>query len=150
MVSETKPLLSEGIPSAQFTRALHRPSSSPVTTLPQAIAHRGYKALYPENTLLAFRAALDAGAHALETDLHLTKDGVVVLSHDGTLKRCFGVDKKINECEWEYVSSLETIREPRQRMPRLSDLLEFLAEGGKERESIWVLLDIKVGPGGAV
>uniref|UniRef100_L2G5N2 Glycerophosphoryl diester phosphodiesterase n=1 Tax=Colletotrichum fructicola (strain Nara gc5) TaxID=1213859 RepID=L2G5N2_COLFN len=124
MVSETKPLLSEGIPSgtsttylplfsfykaneptscaAQFTRALQRPSSSPATTLPQAIAHRGYKALYPENTLLAFRAALDAGAHALETDLHLTKDGVVVLSHDGTLKRCFGVDKKINECEWEY------------------------------------------------
>ncbi|KAH0424494.1 glycerophosphoryl diester phosphodiesterase [Colletotrichum camelliae] len=165
MVSETKPLLSEGIPSgtstaglplfsfykandptscaAQFTRALQRPSSSPATTLPQAIAHRGYKALYPENTLLAFRAALDAGAHALETDLHLTKDGVVVLSHDGTLKRCFGVDKKINECEWEYVSSLETIREPRQRMPRLSDLLEFLAEGGKERESVWVLLDIK-------
>ncbi|KAF4911370.1 Phosphatidylglycerol phospholipase C [Colletotrichum viniferum] len=164
MVSETKPLLSEGIPSgtsttylpifsfykandpiscaAQFTRALQRPSS-PATTLPQAIAHRGYKALYPENTLLAFRAALDAGAHALETDLHLTKDGVVVLSHDGTLKRCFGVDKKINECEWEYVSSLETIREPRQRMPRLSDLLEFLAEGGKERESVWVLLDIK-------
>ncbi|KAI8242538.1 hypothetical protein K4K55_010200 [Colletotrichum sp. SAR 10_96] len=143
MVSETKPLLSEGIPSAQFTRALQRPSSSPATTLPQAIAHRGYKALYPENTLLAFRAALDAGAHALETDLHLTKDGVVVLSHDGTLKRCFGVDKKINECEWEYVSSLETICEPRQRMPRLSDLLEFLAEGGKERESVWVLLDIK-------
>lgn len=74
----------------------------------------------------------------------------MVLSHDGTLKRCFGVDKKINECEWEYVSSLETIREPRQRMPRLSDLLEFLAEGGKERESVWVLLDIKVGSFGAV
>lgn len=74
----------------------------------------------------------------------------MVLSHDGTLKRCFGVDKKINECEWEYVSSLETIREPRQRMPQLSDLLEFLAEGGKERESVWVLLDIKVGSFGAV
>lgn len=48
---------------------------------PQAIAHRGYKARFPENTLAAFRGAVDVGAHAIETDLHLSKDGVVVLSH---------------------------------------------------------------------
>ena len=48
---------------------------------PQAIAHRGYKARYPENTLLAFSKAVDAGAHALETDIHITRDGEVVLSH---------------------------------------------------------------------
>lgn len=160
-MSETKPLLPEDPPTgtspsrrrlraiaadrhirtALFTRAFS--STSPaLSTLPQAIAHRGYKALYPENTLLAFRAALEAGAHALETDLHLSKDGVVVLSHDGTLKRCYGVDAKINECDWEYLSTLETIMEPRQRMPRLVDLLGFLAEDG--REKTWVLLDIKV------
>nr|XP_036589265.1 glycerophosphoryl diester phosphodiesterase [Colletotrichum truncatum]KAF6801270.1 glycerophosphoryl diester phosphodiesterase [Colletotrichum truncatum] len=140
MRPETKPLL-EG-PAAPFTRALDQSnSSSSSSKLPQAIAHRGYKALYPENTLLAFRAALEVGAHALETDLHLSKDGVVVLSHDGTLKRCFGVDAKINECDWEYLKTLQTIREPRQQMPRLVDLLEFLAVEG--REDIWVLLDIK-------
>ncbi|KAK7454331.1 glycerophosphoryl diester phosphodiesterase [Colletotrichum acutatum] len=135
--------------TAHFTSAL------PLTTkptrggdrggaqLPQAIAHRGFKAQYPENTLLAFRAALDeAGAHALETDLHLSRDGVVVLSHDGNLKRCFGIeDKKINECDWEYLKTLETVREPKQRMPRLEDLLGLLAEEG--REGVWVLLDIK-------
>lgn len=49
--------------------------------LPQAIAHRGYKAAYPENTLGAFRGAVGVGSHAIETDLHLSKDGVVVLSH---------------------------------------------------------------------
>jgi len=49
--------------------------------LPQAIAHRGYKAKYAENTLAAFRGAVEVGAHALETDIHLTKDEVVVLSH---------------------------------------------------------------------
>jgi glycerophosphoryl diester phosphodiesterase len=49
--------------------------------LPQSIAHRGYKAEYPENTMDAFRAAVAIGAHAIETDLHLTKDKVVVLSH---------------------------------------------------------------------
>jgi glycerophosphoryl diester phosphodiesterase len=49
--------------------------------LPQAIAHRGYKAAFPENTMASFIGAVEAGAHALETDIHLTKDDVVVLSH---------------------------------------------------------------------
>ena len=49
--------------------------------MPQAIAHRGYRAKFPENSLVAFEAAIGAGAHALETDLHLTRDKVVVLSH---------------------------------------------------------------------
>jgi glycerophosphoryl diester phosphodiesterase len=49
--------------------------------LPQAIAHRGYKAAFAENTLRAFSAAVDIGAHAIETDIHLSRDKVVVLSH---------------------------------------------------------------------
>lgn len=48
---------------------------------PQTIAHRGYKARYPENTMSAFKGAVGAGAHAIETDLHLSQDGIVVLSH---------------------------------------------------------------------
>jgi glycerophosphoryl diester phosphodiesterase len=49
--------------------------------VPQAIAHRGYKAKFPENTMGAFRGAVEVGAEAIETDIHLSKDGVVVLSH---------------------------------------------------------------------
>ena len=49
--------------------------------MPQVIAHRGYKAEFPENTMGAFRGAVKVGAHALETDLHISKDDVVVLSH---------------------------------------------------------------------
>lgn len=49
--------------------------------VPQAIAHRGYKAKFPENTMGAFRGAIEVGAHAIETDLHLSKDDVVVISH---------------------------------------------------------------------
>ena len=48
---------------------------------PQTIAHRGLSAKYPENTLRTFAEAVAAGAHAIETDLHLSRDGVVVLSH---------------------------------------------------------------------
>ena len=53
--------------------------------MPQTIAHRGYTANYPENSIRAFEDAVEAGAHALEADVHLTKDGVVVLSHVGVL-----------------------------------------------------------------
>lgn len=49
--------------------------------MPQTIAHRGYKAKYPENTLAAFKGAVEVGVHALETDVHLSSDDVVVLSH---------------------------------------------------------------------
>lgn len=52
-----------------------------INGMPQIIAHRGYKAAFPENTMAAFRGAVEAGAHAIETDLHLSKDGVVVLAH---------------------------------------------------------------------
>lgn len=58
-----------------------RSGSESLQRLPQTIAHRGFKARYPENTLLAFSKAIDAGAHALETDIHMTRDGEVVLSH---------------------------------------------------------------------
>lgn len=58
-------------------------SENGVSRAPQCIAHRGYKAKQPENTMAAFRAAAAAGAHAIETDLHLSRDGVVVLSHVG-------------------------------------------------------------------
>ena len=49
--------------------------------MPQTIAHRGFKAEYPENTMGAFRGAAEVGSDAIETDIHLSKDGVVVLSH---------------------------------------------------------------------
>lgn len=110
--------------------------------MPRAVAHRGYKAAAPENSMLAFRAAVEAGAHAVETDLHLSKDGVVVLSHDATLKRCFGVDAKVRDCEWVFLSTLRTTQEPAEPMVRLLDLLEYLNED--ERVDVGVLLDIKV------
>ncbi|KAK1827848.1 PLC-like phosphodiesterase [Podospora conica] len=110
--------------------------------MPQIIAHRGYKAAFPENTMAAFRGAVDAGAHAIETDLHLSSDGVVVLSHDPSLKRTFGITKKVADCDWAYLSTLRTPQPPHEPLARLSDLLEYLAQ--PELSSIWLLLDIKL------
>src|SRR5437016_1352334 len=50
-------------------------------------AHRGGAALAPENSLAAFRNALALGADIVEFDLHLTRDGEVVVIHDPTLDR---------------------------------------------------------------
>lgn len=49
--------------------------------------HRGYKAAYPENTLLAFKEAMDRGVDMLEFDLRLSKDGAVMVIHDETVDR---------------------------------------------------------------
>ncbi|VVS90718.1 glycerophosphodiester phosphodiesterase [Desulfoluna spongiiphila] len=52
------------------------------------IAHRGGGELAPENTLVAYRNSLAEGADTLEGDVHMTSDGVVVVSHDETVDRC--------------------------------------------------------------
>nr|CDP25184.1 Putative protein similar to YE52 of Schizosaccharomyces pombe [Podospora anserina S mat+] len=108
---------------------------------PQIIAHRGYKALYPENSMLAIQEAIKAGAHAIETDVHESKDGVVVLSHDPTLNRCFSLPPKISTCTWPYLSTLRTTPPPHVPLARLSDLLNYLST--PDLSHIWVLLDIK-------
>lgn len=54
---------------------------------PQLLAHRGGSALAPENTIAAFDTGLARGADGLELDVHLSRDGVVVVHHDRTLDR---------------------------------------------------------------
>lgn len=57
---------------------------------PRVIAHRGLALDHPENTLGAFMAALNSGADILETDVHLSKDGSVIVAHDPDLTRVAG------------------------------------------------------------
>src|SRR5918998_1749948 len=54
---------------------------------PVNMAHRGASALAPENTMEAFRLALEAGAGGLELDVHMTRDGHIVVIHDATVDR---------------------------------------------------------------
>ncbi|MGH7246882.1 MAG: glycerophosphodiester phosphodiesterase, partial [Pseudomonadota bacterium] len=53
-----------------------------------AIAHRGEHLHHPENTLPAYRAAIDVGADFIETDVRTTADGKLVIQHDSTVNRC--------------------------------------------------------------
>ena len=59
----------------------------PGRTKPYVMAHRGNRVLCPENTLAAFRQAFNEGADILETDLHLSADGVFMCIHDATVDR---------------------------------------------------------------
>ena len=65
----------------------HSALTLPGKTKPYLMAHRGNKVACPENTLAAFRRALSEGADIIETDLHLTADGIFVCIHDGTVDR---------------------------------------------------------------
>ena len=58
-----------------------------MSSSPQVFAHRGGAALRPENTILAFDHGLSLGADGIELDVHLSRDGVVVVHHDATLER---------------------------------------------------------------
>lgn len=74
---------------------------------PSITCHRGYSAVAPENTLPAFQAAIDFGADCVELDVQMTKDGVIMISHDPSLKRCTGVDRRICDMTYEEVRALD-------------------------------------------
>jgi glycerophosphoryl diester phosphodiesterase len=61
------------------------------------IAHRGASELAPEHSLVAYELALLQGAHVLELDLRLLRDGELVIAHDRTLKRTLGLDRAFSE-----------------------------------------------------
>ncbi len=74
-----------------------REKTARVTAKPLIIAHRGSSLLAPENTLAAFRRAIDDGAEGIEFDVRLAKDGVAVVFHDATLSRTARREGRISD-----------------------------------------------------
>lgn len=62
---------------------------------PILVAHRGWPARYPENSLEGIAAALDAGAPCVEFDVQIAADGVPVVIHDDNLRRTAGIDRSV-------------------------------------------------------
>jgi glycerophosphoryl diester phosphodiesterase len=71
------------------------------------IAHRGASGTFPENTLSAFRAAIDAGADMCELDVQLTRDGAVVVIHDETVERTTDGTGEVVELTLEEIKRLD-------------------------------------------
>lgn len=88
---------------------------------PIAFAHRGGLSVAPENTMAAFQDAVSLGYTHVETDAHVTSDGVLVAFHDDGLLRTCGIDARIEETTW---SDLRNARvDGREPIPLLADIL---------------------------
>ena len=78
-----------------------------MTNSPLIIAHRGASAFAPENTLAAFRKAIDVGADGVEFDVRLSKDRVPVVVHDSTLIRTAGLKRRVDDLTAEELSHVD-------------------------------------------
>jgi myo-inositol-1(or 4)-monophosphatase len=72
----------------------------------RTVAHRGDSSRFRENTLVAIQSAIDAGASTVEIDVRVTLDGHVVVLHDPTLDRLWGVDRAVSDLTLAEVQEL--------------------------------------------
>lgn len=82
-------------------------SSNRNLRFPRLIAHRGLSNAMPENTLPAFAAAIALGAHEIEFDLRVSKDGELVVCHDHTVDRTSNGSGEIAALLWHEVKKLD-------------------------------------------
>lgn len=88
---------------------------------PIAFAHRGGAGDWPENSMEAFAAAVALGYRWVETDAHVTSDGVVIAFHDDRLDRVTDRTGLVGELAWAEVSAARI--DGRAPIPRLDELL---------------------------
>jgi glycerophosphoryl diester phosphodiesterase len=118
---------------------------------PANLAHRGASPLAPENTIEAFRLAVEAGAGGLELDVHLTRDGHVVVLHDATVDRTTDGEGPVSEMTLDELRGFDAghnfspdggpgrpYRGRGVRVPMLEEVL-------REFPGIAVNIDIKAG-----
>ena len=104
-------------------------------------AHRGLHDNHsdaPENSMKAFKKAVDAG-YGIEMDIQLTKDKIPVVFHDETLNRMCGVEGKVWEFTFEELQKL-TLAESEERIPKFEDVLALV--GGKVPLIVEYKLDV--------
>jgi glycerophosphoryl diester phosphodiesterase len=114
---------------------------------PWVIAHRGASACAPENTMAAFRRAVELGAQFIETDLHLSRDGHIVAIHDDTLGRtCNGsglvIEHTLEELRQLDAGSWFSPEFAGQTIPTLEEILELSGQA-----DLSLYLEIKGGSG---
>ena len=96
-------------------------------------AHRGWSEKYPENTMIAFEKAVELGVDQLETDIRMTKDGELVLLHDGKVDRTTNGTGKVCDMTLAEVRNLDAGSWKGEefagcQIPTLSEFLEFLQQ----------------------
>ena len=74
---------------------------------PLSVAHRGHSIVYPENTLEAYRKAIELGVEMIECDVNITRDGKLVMMHDPTLDRTTTGSGNVSASTWEEIQRLD-------------------------------------------
>ena len=90
------------------------------------VAHRGASAQYPENTLLAFRKAIEQGVDALEIDIHRTADAELIVMHDSTLERT--TDGHGNVCDHNLQEIRQLDAGQGEKIPLLTEVIQLARE----------------------
>lgn len=103
-------------------------------------AHRGWCEKYPENTMLAFKKAIELGVDQIETDIRITKDNELVLIHDATLERTTNGTGKV--CEYTLAELKQLDAGKGKQIPTLRELLELV----KDHPTITLDLEFKEYP----
>lgn len=103
----------------------------PVLPKPLLLAHRGASAYAPENTLAAFRLAMQQGAHGVELDVKLSADGEMVVMHDASVDRTTNGSGKVKEMPLAALRELRAPgrfadQYPDEPIPTLLEVLESL------------------------
>ncbi len=111
---------------------------------PRIAAHRGGAGLWPENSLTAFRGALALGVDLVELDVHLARDGEVVVIHDPTLDRTTTGRGAVQDRTAAELAAVSLNGAPGEGVPRLTEVLALLRP-----TRTGLLLEIKVGVQGA-
>lgn len=74
---------------------------------PLSVAHRGHSIAYPENTLEAYRKAIELGVEMVECDVNITSDGKLVMMHDPTLNRTTNGSGHVSAATWDEIQRLD-------------------------------------------
>jgi len=98
---------------------------------PWIIAHRGFKKKYPENTLIAFQASMDAGVPMIELDVTLSRDRKLVVIHDETLERTTNGHGSVHDHTLEELKQLDAgswfdSDFADERLPELGEVLDLV------------------------
>ena len=102
---------------------------------PLIIGHRGASRFAPENTMAAFKLALDSGADGVEFDVRLTRDGIPIIIHDDNLRRTGNSNARIADLSREELKRFDvgSWRGPEftsEPVPTLTELFDLFADGG--------------------
>jgi glycerophosphoryl diester phosphodiesterase len=102
---------------------------------PLSVAHRGHSIAFPENTMEAYRKAIELGVEAIECDVNITRDGKLVMIHDPTLDRTTTGSGHVSAATWDEIQRLDAGRKFKPefagaRVPSTEETLLLYKEAG--------------------